>query len=267
MNTKQAESSQVISAEKKYWNPFFAVAITLGIFLVSQFLASFVLSFIFMIYAMVNFWIFGDVVKYNIWLENGAFPKFLYILIIDIIVVILVLIALKRKSLSFKDIGWKRFRKKDITLAMMGFLTYFGLYFVVAIVAKWLIPSLDVNQRQELGFEQTKQFFDLLLIGISLVILPPLVEELLMRGFLYTNLRANLKYIPSLLITSIIFASLHLQFDNDAPLLWVAAIDTFVLSAVLVSIRERSNSLWPAILVHMFKNGLAFILLFIFKVG
>lgn len=267
MQNNQQLSTPSAHSGNKYWNPFLAVAITLGIFVVSQLLASIIVSLFFMVYAMVNFWITGDVVKYNVWLDSGAVPTFLYILIINSIVVGLLVFFLKRKSITLNEIGWKRFQKKDIKLAIGGFFAYFALYFVVAIVARWLIPSLDVNQRQELGFEQTNQFFDLLLIAISLVILPPLVEELLMRGFLYTNLRAYLKYWPSLIITSVLFASLHLQFDNDAPLLWVAAIDTFVLSAVLVYLRERSKSLWPAILVHMFKNGLAFILLFIFKVG
>lgn len=267
MQNTQLISKITARRGNKYWNPLLAIAMTLGIFVASQFLASIVLSLFFMTYKMVNFWVSGDVVTYKVWLDSGALPKFLYIVMIDIIVVGFLLFILRFKSITLQDIGWKRFQKRDIKMATGGFLAYFGLYFVVAIITKWLIPSLDVNQRQELGFEQTKQFFDLLLIAISLVILPPLVEELLMRGFLYTNLRAYLKYLPSLLITSIIFATLHLQFDNNAPLLWVAAIDTFVLSSVLVYLRERSNSLWPAITVHMFKNSLAFILLFIFKVG
>jgi membrane protease YdiL (CAAX protease family) len=104
----------------------------------------------------------------------------------------------------------------------------------------------------------------LTLTFISLVILPPLVEETLMRGYLYGSLRKNMSKIGAALVTSIIFASAHLEFGSGAPLLWIAALDTFVLSLFLVYLREKTGSLWAGMLVHALKNGIAFASLFIF---
>lgn len=252
---------------ERYWHPALALVFTIIIFLVSQIIASAVLALIFMGYAMLKFWFTGETIKYATWLSDGVVPKFLYVLLIDILVVWLIFIVLRFRSLNFQDIGWRPFKKKDVKSALKGFFIYFAAYFIIAVMAQLLIPGFNVNQKQDLGFEPTNQILPLILIGFSLVILPPLVEELLMRGFLYTNLHSKLKFIPSLLITSLIFGLLHLQFNNNAPLLWVAALDTFILSTVLVYLREKSQSLWPSIILHMLKNGFAFILLFIFKVG
>jgi membrane protease YdiL (CAAX protease family) len=65
----------------------------------------------------------------------------------------------------------------------------------------------------------------------------------------------------------LLFAAAHLQWGSGAPLLWVAAIDTFVLSMVLSTLREKTGSLWSAIGLHAIKNGVAFTLLFVLRLG
>ena len=72
--------------------------------------------------------------------------------------------------------------------------------------------------------------------------------------------------IVAALITSIIFATAHLEFGEGAPLLWVAAIDTFVLSLALVYVRERTGRLWGSMGVHALKNTVAFVSIYIFHV-
>ena len=122
----------------------------------------------------------------------------------------------------------------DVGKALLAYAGYLVIFMLTTIIAKKISPSLNVDQQQQLGFEANKGLVNLVLAGISLVILPPIVEETLCRGYLYTGLRSRYKIIPSAIITSIVFASAHLQFGSNAPLLWIAAIDTFVLSLVLV---------------------------------
>jgi membrane protease YdiL (CAAX protease family) len=166
--------------------------------------------------------------------------------------------------------GWRKMLGLDsprityLGYALIAFGVYFMLQIGVGMLQQSLLPNLNVDQQQELGFSTTTQGWPLLLIFFSLVILPPLVEEIICRGFLYGGLRRKLPVFIAALLTSTIFAAAHLQWGGDAPLLWVAAIDTFVLSMVLVYLREKTGSLWPCIGVHMLKNGLAFTVLFIF---
>jgi membrane protease YdiL (CAAX protease family) len=85
-----------------------------------------------------------------------------------------------------------------------------------------------------------------------------------MRGYLYGSLRKAFSKLNAALITSVIFASAHLEFGSGAPLLWIAALDTFVLSLFLVGLHEKTGSLWAGMLVHGAKNAIAFAALFIF---
>jgi len=57
-----------------------------------------------------------------------------------------------------------------------------------------------------------------------------------------------------------------LQARSGQPLLWVAGIDTFILSLVLIYLREKTDSLYASIGLHMLKNTIAFLGLFVFKV-
>ena len=77
------------------------------------------------------------------------------------------------------------------------------------------------------------------------------------------GLRTNLPVVPAAIITSILFGAAHLQFGSDKPLLWIAAMDTFALSMVLVWMRVKTQNLWAPITLHMLKNTVAFVLLFI----
>jgi membrane protease YdiL (CAAX protease family) len=82
---------------------------------------------------------------------------------------------------------------------------------------------------------------------------------------LYKGLRNKFSFPVAAVATSLLFALGHLQFGSGAPLLWVAGLDTFVLSVVLCYLREKTGSLWPGIMIHAAKNAVAFSVLFLFK--
>jgi membrane protease YdiL (CAAX protease family) len=96
---------------------------------------------------------------------------------------------------------------------------------------------------------------------VTLVVIAPLAEEVLFRGYLYGKLK---QYIPiwlAVIVVSAIFGIFHL-FGTD-PIAWNLAVDTFALSVVLCVLRETTGNLWASVLLHMLKNGIAFYLLFI----
>lgn len=172
---------------------------------------------------------------------------------------------MRLRKVSFAAIGLNRKPvRKDAGYALMAFLAYVVLLIPALGIAKALVPSLNLEQEQQLSFEPGSQGFSILLIFIALVVLPPIIEEIIMRGFLYTGLRRSFKILPAALITSALFAAPHMQLESGAPPLYVAAIDTFILSLVLVYVREKTGSLWSSMLVHAMKNGIAFLALFVF---
>lgn len=239
------------------WNPVGAVALVVVIYFVSQFLGGLALT----IYPTLKHW--SDA-QTNNWINNSIPAQFIYVLIAEGLTVLAVWQLLKYYKISLKIIGIKKFKGEDVLYALMGYGIYFVANAVVLLVASKLIPSLNVNQQQQLGFNNVSGVGQLILTAISLVILPPIAEEILMRGFLYTSLRKSMPKIIAALITSIIFATGHLEFGEGAPLLWAAALDTFILSLVLVYVREKTGRLWGSMGVHALNNSVAFLTIYIF---
>lgn len=259
---KQKIANQVsklpIKRHTEFWGPVQTMFLTVAVFITSQFVASLLLVSVPLLLGATQSGL-------NSWLDSVG-GQFIFIAVVEGLVMLLLWGLLHLKKTSFLDIGlaWPRF--KDLGLAIVGFGVYFLMYLVLAVVAKLVFPSLDFNQQQEVGFQAVTTVWQLSLVFFSLVILPPLVEEVLMRGFLYTGLKNKWPTWVAVVVTSLMFAAAHLQFGSGAPLLWIAALDTFTLSLVLIYLREKTGNLGASIALHMLKNGLAFLLLFVFKV-
>lgn len=195
------------------------------------------------------------------WAQNSEFRQFLFVFATNVLVITLVIWFMKQTKETWRSIGVSRFGSRSFYYMLIGLVGYFVLYISVAIVASLLLP-LDLEQRQQLGFEPGISGISLLLAFTSLVIMPPLFEEILFRGYLYTRFRRSASIVVSAMLVSVLFALAHLQFGSGNSLLWVAALDTFILSLVLVWLREKTGAIWAGVGVHALKNGLAFLLLF-----
>lgn len=246
--------------EKKfYWSPLESIGVTLFIYFIAQVFGSLLASSIPAVFG----WNQQKIVS---WLSNDAVGQFVIITIIQAISILLLLWFLRRRSATLSSIGLKRKPQwRDIGYALLALIGYFVSYIIISNVAKSLIPALNLDQEQQLGFNNVSSW-QLPLVFISLVILPPIVEEIMTRGFLYTGLKKGLPHLPAVLITSSIFAIAHLQAGSGQPLLWVAAIDTFVLSLFLIYLRDKTNNLWASMTLHGLKNLIAFLSIFVFHV-
>ncbi len=86
---------------------------------------------------------------------------------------------------------------------------------------------------------------------LAAVIIAPLVEEIFFRGFLFAGLKNRFLWTTAMLISSGLFALLHLS-----PL---AAPPIFLLGLVFAYLYQRSGSIWPAVIIHSLVNSLAVI--------
>lgn len=163
---------------------------------------------------------------------------------------------LKRRMTSKRELGIDRLPDWiDIMLAPAGAIIYLlGAGLLVGIFMK-LFPQIDYEQAQDIGFKDLSGYWQYLLAFVTLVVIAPIAEEVLFRGYLYGKLRKHVSLWLAMLLTSVLFGAAHGQ--------WNVAIDTFALSIVLCSLREVTGSIWAGTLLHMLKNGLAFYVLFI----
>jgi uncharacterized protein len=189
---------------------------------------------------------------------------FVFVLLVEMIALGVLYTFLRARRISFwKGVGlrFQDFKLKYLGYATLGFLAYLSLAFAFLLVAQFL-PFLDADQKQALGFETSNiSQTGLLFAFASLVILPPIAEEMIFRGFLFGGLRAKYRFLWTALLTSVFFGGLHLM-TAESGLLWIGAIDTFLLSLVLCYAREETGNIWTSIFIHALKNGMAFLLLF-----
>ena len=240
------------------YGPVAAIVVAVGVYFAAQIIIGLLASLV----PLFTGW---DTQRLQSWLSDSVFAQFVLILLVEAVTVWLIWLFLKARKVSLRKIGLVRPRYRDIGYVLIGYALYFAAFLVISTLAKVLMPGLDLEQEQQIGFSKETTGVDLGLVFVSLVILPPVAEEIVTRGFLYTGLRSKLPKISAAIITSVLFAAAHLQWESGNALLWVAALDTFVLSMILVYLREKTGSLWPPIAVHMLKNCLAFLLLFVYR--
>lgn len=250
---------QIRSGEVANWTSLEAVAITIAIYFVSQLFAGLLIGIIGGFMGLDDQGLLDE-------LEANPGLQFVFVLLVEIITVASLFFFMKRRRTPWSVIGWVRPRVRDVGYTILGFITYFVVYaFIIFNLVQAIFPQVDTDQPQQLGFDTATSGPVLIFVFLSLVILPPLVEEILVRGFLFTGLRQKMNVVLAAVVTSVVFAAAHLQWGSGAPLLWAAAADTFTLSMVLVWLRHKTGSLWPGIGVHFIKNGIAFLALFVFK--
>lgn len=185
-----------------------------------------------------------------------------YLLTFGIIVSVPWLVV--RYRTTREDVGLTRLPSwMDIGLAPAGFVIYLLTSGLLMYVFTKLIPGFNAAEPQSVGFQNLSQGYEYVLAFMTLVVVAPVAEEAIFRGYLYGKLRKSVSIWLSVLVTSILFGLLHMRWDGGLLVGINVGIDVFALSIIMCSLREVTGSIWAGILLHMLKNGLAFYLLFI----
>ena len=250
------DESHAPAPSKVGYGPLVAVVMTVVFFFAAQILAGLILSLLPLVTNLST----QDV---TVWLQASVWAKFIALGLVGAIELFLIGQFLGLVKSKWRQIGLVKPAVRDVWLTVGGYVVYLSLFLLLSQVVTRMLPGLNLDQRQQVAFDRPTGGLGLLPIYVGIVLVPAITEEILFRGFLYSGLRRGLKLWPAALITSLIFAIPHLQFETGHALLWVAAIDTFVMSLILVVLRERSGSLWPPMLIHALKNSIAFVFLFL----
>ncbi len=170
--------------------------------------------------------------------------------------------GVSRKELGFAGLPtWT-----DIGLAPVGLiisLIFAGILVMVFSQFSWFNPE----QAQEIGFNAYISGFDRIIAFVTLVVIAPIAEELIFRGWLYQQLKTRFKeelsnhlaIFLSILLVSLTFGVIHGQ--------WNVGLNVFAMSIVLCGLREITGTIYAGILMHMLKNGIAFYLLYVLGIG
>lgn len=189
----------------------------------------------------------------------------LAILLANTVVYVIGLAALLIEPYSIRRLNKKQIQQelgvakrptiRDAGVAIVGWAGYFIATLITTAFFVTYVPFFDIEQNQPIGFATNGGTLDTLFAFVAIVVIAPIVEELIFRGYLQGNLR---KYIPwwgAAIITGVLFGAAHGQ--------WNVAVDTFVLSMVACYLRERTGAIWAGVGLHALKNAIAFMFLFL----
>ncbi|PIQ77742.1 hypothetical protein COV82_03055 [Candidatus Peregrinibacteria bacterium CG11_big_fil_rev_8_21_14_0_20_46_8] len=160
----------------------------------------------------------------------------------------------KPADFGFVNIGWK----KTLEYVLKGFGLFLLFIIAMAIVTNTIPFDIPGFAEQE---AHLPWFGDGLLGTIiaifTLVILAPVVEEFLFRGFLLQTLITKYKPWLASILTAMIFAGLHLEFSSFGII--------FILALIINWIFIRSRSIWPGMIFHVLNNSFALLVEFFLR--
>lgn len=227
------------------WGPVSAILVSLTAYIVSQ-----LILFI----PLIIIQILNPSDDITTTIDNSAWLQLALAGLSSIALLSVLIIFLKRRKQRLKDLGFRNLKLSDIGWIIVGLVIYYGLLIAALTLASQL-PDFNLEQQQEVGYQNVIGW-QLGLAFIGLVVLPPLAEEMLFRGFLYRGLASKLPKVIAALIASSLFAFVHFQ--------WNVAIDVFILSMVMIALLEKTKNLWVCVAMHAVKNAIAFLALFVF---
>jgi hypothetical protein len=180
-------------------------------------------------------------------ISNGKIVGLSVLASAPVVVALCIGAALARRGISIKDyfaLRWPRWRVIAAWLAV--FLVYMT-------VVDWLLKFIkgDATEKFMTDVLQSAGWMMPILL-FAIAVGAPISEEFFFRGFLYAGLKDTcLRPIGTIVATSLLFASIHLQYDLQGSL--------FVLLAGLFFgvARWKTDSLWMPILLHSFMNIVA----------
>ena len=173
----------------------------------------------------------------------------------------------KTRFVSMRTLGIDKWVTwTDIGLSIGGIVVYFILAAILLSIFS-IFPWFNAEQTQNIGFNTNLYGFERMLAFLTLVVVAPIAEELIFRGYLYGKMREKFSQVTSeiwsviisALLVSVVFGIIHMQ--------WNVGVNVFAMSLVACALREYTGTIYAGILLHMIKNGLAFCFLFVLGIN
>lgn len=136
-------------------------------------------------------------------------------------------------------------RRRDVIIAVVGLALVILIVDAVTLaLGRELVPAFQLQIHRTAAAEGA-----LISLWLALIVVAPVGEELLFRGFLFRGfVREPREALPGILAISLIWSLLHIQYD------WFGASQVFALGMLLGYVRLYSGSTTLVILLHMLLN-------------
>jgi membrane protease YdiL (CAAX protease family) len=169
----------------------------------------------------------------------------------ELALVVPVLVILISRKAGWKSLGFRPFTVDNLA---MGCGLLLATYMAI-IIHNTILLALGVPTQAESMLKLLEMTNSPWGIALGGVVVAPLAEEIVFRGFFFQGLRQTYGSKKAILVSSLVFAAMHLQLE--------ALIPTFILGCALAYVFDKANSIWPGALLHLLVNllGIGIVLL------
>lgn len=185
--------------------------------------------------------------KYTDEVISFAFPA----IILGLSLLVAKQLAKKRAVKVSEIVGWKRPKKKALWLTPLLLVIYVILLVLAMSILQALSPNLAGQEQEVAETVSNSANWSLLVMVISVGVITPIAEETFFRGLLLKLYSRKLKVIISIILTALLFGLAHGQLN--------VGLDTFLFGIILGVLSWKTESIYPAISLHMLKNCLAIV--------
>jgi membrane protease YdiL (CAAX protease family) len=175
-------------------------------------------------------------------LEPSQSTSIFYVATFEFILLIPIAIIFFWREVSWKELGFKVFDKNTLALGC-GLLV--GVYTVV-IINNLIMVALGITTQADVISDILGEIDAPYLFAFITAIVAPFTEELFFRGFLFKGFREKYGWVNALMFSSIIFALFHGQIATLIP--------TFLLGALFSYMYQRTESVFPGMILHFAVN-------------
>lgn len=173
---------------------------------------------------------------------------------IGMIIAVCILFLLMRKNgISLSRIGLRgKLSIKDVGYAIVGIIIAFFMYPLI----ETIIKALGTTMYWGSDPINLVSLSDIALMFIFAVVLAPVLEEILFRGYILTAFIARMKNrYSAIILAALIFTSIHLFFGPGL------IVYIFFWSFIPTFLYLKTKNLYSAMLMHSLNNLLAYIIL------
>ncbi|MGC2423672.1 MAG: type II CAAX endopeptidase family protein [Nitrospirota bacterium] len=192
---------------------------------------------------LLTFRISGQKITYLVFMYLG-----------DILMATLPIYWIKKKyGLNKEALGLTKNNHSPLKIISIGLIVAI-IYFCLAYFL-FFKPNNIAQHSQPTKINFTWLFLEPFSIdGFNAIILSPVAEEIMDRGFIYPYIRKKIGIIPGLAIQALIFSLLHINFHHKFnPYLFM---DGILFQATAGILYEKTKSVYPSMVFHSCTNYL-----------
>jgi membrane protease YdiL (CAAX protease family) len=152
------------------------------------------------------------------------------------------LVVLMYLGMYFKE-EINLFKTTKIIDSIIKFIIFIPLLFLISFIVQYVLPEY---KQQEIVLNFKSSLFEDKVILIHVLVIAPIVEEVIFRGYMYRILKSRIPIIFAMIISSTLFSLIHFNV--------LSYILLFVLSIFLTYIYERDGSIICPIIIHSLFN-------------